>query len=56
MPWTEVSQQSETWTQQVEPVRVFDPLVFARDPVFDTGSTGGLWVEATEAPEVWTPA
>lgn len=57
MTWTEVTEQSETWTPDTHPNRrhVFDPSVFAPNPVFDTYSAG-LWIDATEQSETWTPA
>lgn len=55
-PWTPVAEQSETWTEQARTVRVFDPYVFDRAPIFDTGSTSGVWDANSEPQEVWTPA
>ena len=55
-PWTPVTPQSETWTATTQPVRVFDPDVFDRNPIFDTGFSAGLWDASSEQQEVWTPA
>jgi hypothetical protein len=54
--WTPKTQQSETWTAETKAVRVFDPDVFDRNPIFDTGSSAGLWDAKTEQQEVWTAA
>lgn len=54
--WTPKTQQAEAWTEQAQPVRVFDPYVFDRAPIFDTGPTGGVWDVAGEQSEVWTQA
>lgn len=55
--WTPITKQDETWTAQVQAVRVFDPYVFDRDPIFDTGSSlAGIWTARTEQSEVWTAA
>lgn len=56
MVWTPKTQQSETWTAQVQETRVFDPNVFDRAPIFDTGSPSGLWDWVAQQPEVWVPA
>lgn len=56
MTWTPVTPQSETWTEHAIAVRVFDPHVFDRNPIFDTGSNAGLWNEQAPQDEVWTPA
>ena len=57
MTWTPKTQQSETWTAaETVLVRVFDPDVFDRNPIFDTGSSAGLWDAKTEQQEVWTAA
>jgi hypothetical protein len=53
--WTPKTQQSETWTAAVEPIRVFDPNVFDRNPIFDTGPSSGLWDVKTIQAETWTP-
>lgn len=55
-PWTPVAEQSETWTETAVAVRVFDPDVFDRNPIFDTGSNAGLWSDQSVQSEVWTPA
>lgn len=52
--WTPKTQQSETWTSEDPLPRVFDPYVFDRAPVFDTGGTAGIWDAKTEQQEVWT--
>jgi hypothetical protein len=54
--WTPAAQQSETWTaeQGGRLIRVFDPLVFARRPIFDTGPTAGTWDAKTKQTETWT--
>lgn len=54
--WTPKTQQSETWTAHVREARVFDPDVFDRRPIFDTGFTAGIWDAKTEQQEVWTAA
>lgn len=54
--WAPVTQQSETWTSQSATPRVFDPFVFDRAPIFDTGPSAGVWDEKTEQSEVWTNA
>lgn len=56
MAWTPKTQQSETWTAQVQQTRGFDPNGFANTPDFDTGSPAGVWTARTEQPEVWTAA
>jgi hypothetical protein len=55
--WTEKTRQSETWTADTHRNRthVFDPAVFAHNPVFDT-YTAGLWSDETEQTETWTAA
>jgi hypothetical protein len=55
-PWTPVAEQSETWTEQAQAVRVFDPYVFDRDPIYDTGSAAGVWDARSEQQETWTAA
>ena len=52
--WTPKTQQSETWTAETQSVRVFDPYVFARNPIFDTGKVTGIWDDKTQQAEVWT--
>jgi hypothetical protein len=52
--WTPKTQQSETWTAETQAVRVFDPFVFDRRPIFDTGETGGIWDGKTIQSEIWT--
>jgi hypothetical protein len=54
--WTPVTQQGETWTARTRETRVFDPAVFDNNPVFDTGSSSGLWAVRTAQAEVWTEA
>lgn len=54
--WTPKTQQSETWTAETQQTRVFDPYVFDRRPIFDTGETGGIWDAKTTQSEVWTTA
>lgn len=57
MTWTPKTQQSETWTSAgADAVRVFDPAVFDRNPVFDTGTLAGSWTARTEQSETWTAA
>lgn len=56
MTWTPKTQQGETWTETPRDQRIFSPLIFARKPVFATGSTGGVWDAKVEQTEVWTPA
>lgn len=54
--WTPKTQQAETWTTEPpQTLHVFDPNVFAPNPVFDT-YTAGLWTGKTEQAEVWTAA
>jgi len=53
--WTPKTQQAETWTDFTQPVRVFDPAVFDRNPIFDTGFSAGLWDAKTIQAETWTP-
>jgi len=53
--WTPATQQAETWTAETQPVRVFDPYVFDRSPIFDTGFSGGVWDAKTIQSETWTP-
>jgi hypothetical protein len=54
-PWTPVAEQTETWTEQAQAVRVFDPHVFDRAPIFDTGaSTAGIWDAVAEQQETWS--
>jgi len=54
--WTPKTEQPETWTELAQQTRVFDPYVFDRAPIFDTGETGGIWDVKTQQAEVWTPA
>jgi len=54
MTWTPKTQQSETWAAETVAVRVFDPHVFDRAPVFDTGSVAGIWDDKTIQAETWT--
>jgi hypothetical protein len=56
MTWTPVTPQSEAWTEQTQAARVFDPYVFDRDPIYDTGSTAGVWDARSEQQETWTAA
>lgn len=51
--WVSASAQSETWAADTDRVHVFDPAVFAPNPVFDTYKAG-LWADKTEQPETWT--
>jgi len=53
--WTPATQQSETWTAVARPGRVFDPNVFDRNPIFDTGFSSGLWDVNTIQAETWSP-
>jgi len=54
--WTPATPQDETWTAErgTRLIRVFDPLVFARRPVFDTGPSAGIWDDQIKQPEIWT--
>lgn len=52
--WTPATSQAETWTNEAPTVRVFDPYVFDRAPIFDTGETGGIWDAKTVQSESWT--
>jgi hypothetical protein len=52
--WTPKTQQSETWTGETPAARVFDPFVFDRNPIFDTGSVEGIWDAKTIQSETWT--
>ncbi len=54
MTWTPKTIQPETWSAQTFETRVFDPYVFDNAPIFDTGSTAGVWAVKSEQPEVWT--
>lgn len=54
--WTPVVKQGETWTATQPDRRIFSPYVFARTPVFATGSTAGIWDAQTKQSEVWTEA
>jgi len=54
--WTPATEQTEAWTGVDQTMRVFDPFVFDRAPIFDTGSTVGLWDAAAEPQEIWTAA
>ena len=56
MTWTPVTPQPETWTAITQETRVFDPHVFDRAPIFDTGPTSGVWDPKTEQAEVWVNA
>ncbi len=56
MTWTEKTVQSETWTARAQQLRVFDPDVFDLAPIFDTGSSAGIWIARTEQSEVWAEA
>jgi len=51
--WDDTSQQVEIWSSQ-DLVRVFDANVFENNPIFDTGTSSGVWTERTKQPEVWT--
>lgn len=51
--WTEKTKQSETWTADTARPHVFDPAVFAPNPVFDTYKAG-LWTDKAEQSETWT--
>lgn len=52
--WTPATSQTETWTEETQTTRVFDPAVFDNNPIFDTGSPAGIWTLRTKQPEVWT--
>jgi hypothetical protein len=52
--WTPKAQQAETWTEQNQAVRVFDPFVFDRNPIFDTGESAGVWDAKSIQSETWT--
>lgn len=54
-PWVPVTEQSETWIERAQAIRVFDPHVFDRAPIFDTGSVAGIWDAPTTQSETWTP-
>jgi len=55
--WTPATSQAEAWTAaEMVVVRVFDPDVFDRNPIFDTGSSAGIWDAKAEQQEVWTVA
>jgi hypothetical protein len=54
--WTPKTTQAETWTSESQAARVFDPYVFDRAPVFDTGTTAGIWDAQSQQSEVWTVA
>lgn len=48
--------QGETWTSEDPVPRVFDPYVFDNAPIFDTGSTAGVWAAKAKQAEIWTEA
>lgn len=52
--WTPKTKQAEAWTAENFPTRVFDPYVFDRNPIFDTGSVEGIWDAKTKQAETWT--
>jgi len=52
--WTPKTKQAEVWTAETEAIRVFDPYVFDRAPIFDTGETDGIWDVKTKQAETWT--
>lgn len=53
--WTPKTKQGETWTSEApDTTRVFDPFVFDRLPIFDTGSTAGIWDDRVSQVETWT--
>ena len=56
MTWTNNTAQSETWTDNDPPLRVFDANVFDPTPTFDTGPASGYWTAATEQAETWVAA
>lgn len=54
MTWTPVAGPSQAWTVEPIPVRVFDPYVFDRAPIFDTGSSAGVWSKESQPSAAWT--
>ena len=56
MDWTPVVRQTETWTEREQETRVFDPFVFDNTPIFDTGSSAGIWIARSKQAETWTEA
>lgn len=59
--WTPKTEQAETWTATLRQTRVFSPLAFSLDEfngvdVFAIGSPAGIWTEAGQNDEVWTPS
>jgi hypothetical protein len=50
--WTPASEQAKTWITETLAPHVFDPTVFALDPVFDTG--GPYWRRKTAPSTTWT--
>lgn len=56
VPWTPASSASGAWSKEgALPLRVFSPYVFSLAPIFDTGTTQGVWSAATSVSAVWTP-
>ena len=46
---------STTWTiDPQQPQRTFSPYTFSRRPVFDTGTSGGVWDDKTSPATSWT--
>jgi len=54
--WTQTPFPSATWVIEEAQVRTFDPHVFDRSPVFDTGSSGGIWDTIAFPATEWTEA
>lgn len=55
--WLPAAQQVDVWQPEAPPSTtfVFDPYVFDRRPIFDTGSSAGYWDNAQVQSEIWTP-
>jgi hypothetical protein len=54
--WDDATTDVEIWTAETLADRVFDPTIFALDPIYDTGTVAGIWTERTKQAEVWTLA
>ena len=56
--WTPATPQSEAWTEEDQPIRVFSPNVFSHayyngKRVFAIGSQAGVYDRATVEAENW---
>lgn len=52
--WATATTQTEAWAAKMQAIRVFDPYVFANEPIFDTGTSAGVWAKKAEQVEIWT--